>query len=294
MNITMNRQLFFTFLSLLLSTVAFSQFRIGMIPRVSPDVDVSFRIGYTDIGIHYNSPSVKERKIWGDLVPYDRVWRAGANEATSMDFSHEMKIAGKAIPKGSYSFFVIPKEQEPWVVVFNKAAKQWGAFGYDSAKDYLRLEVEPEIVPQFAERLNYEIIPTEYGKAELVLRWEYLRLALDVEVEIVAHLINTIDSVAVSTKDEFKWAIYYQGAEYLLNNNQRPELALKWADTSLQRKVYSNTYWVKAQLLAQLDRKKEAIATLDELLALARTTDKKTIYSDKKNEIDEAYAKWKN
>ncbi|MEL6924617.1 MAG: DUF2911 domain-containing protein, partial [Bacteroidota bacterium] len=225
----MMKQIFLLCSFLFFSWSLTAQFRIGMIPRVSPNVDVVYNISYTDIGIHYNSPSVKGREIWGALVPYDKVWRAGANEATSFDFSHPVHINGKKVPKGSYSFFVIPKENEPWVVILNKAAKQWGSFSYDSATDYLRLEVEPQPSQRFAERLKYEIVQQDHGKAVLTMNWENIQLSLNIEVDYIAQLVSTIDSVLAETDEAFKWAIYFQGAEFLLETNQKTDLALQWA-----------------------------------------------------------------
>jgi len=288
----MLRQLTLFTLAFLFSIALSAQFRIGMIPRVSPDVDVIYTVSYTDIGIHYNSPSVKGRKIWGELVPYNKVWRAGANEATSFDFSHDVRINGKLMPKGSYSFFVIPKKNEPWVIIFNKAAKQLGAFGYDAGKDFLRLEIAPQQVSTFSERLKYEIIQKDHGSASLTFNWEHIQLSLNIEVDYVTQLVQTIDSVLAETKEEFKWAIYFQGAEFLLKTNQKTDLALQWVDASLAGRKFSDSYWVKAQLLSKQNRFKEATTVIHELKNLAKATKKETIYDEKKAEIDAAFAKW--
>ncbi len=111
--------------------------------RVSPKAEVMQTIGLTDVTISYSRPGVKGRKIWGGLVPYDKVWRAGANEATKITFSTDVIINGKKLPAGSYGFFVIPTQKE-WTIIFNKIADQWGAFQYNEAEDAYRFKVTPQ------------------------------------------------------------------------------------------------------------------------------------------------------
>jgi hypothetical protein len=110
--------------------------------RLSPKAGVFQTVGITDINISYSRPGVKNRKIWGELVPYNKVWRTGADEATKITFSTDVLIEGKKLPAGAYSFFAIPGEKE-WTLIFNKVADQWGAFTYNEAEDALRIKVKP-------------------------------------------------------------------------------------------------------------------------------------------------------
>ncbi|MGZ3811718.1 MAG: DUF2911 domain-containing protein [Mucilaginibacter sp.] len=139
-------------LAFLVSTVAFGQAKSIPSPRDS----VSGTIGAAHVKIWYGSPSVKGRKIFGSLEPYGKVYRAGANEATTFTTDKDLKIGGKTLPAGTYAFFVIPVEKGDWTVIFNKVAKQWGAFKYDESKDQLRVMVAPKTVP-LHERLVYTI-----------------------------------------------------------------------------------------------------------------------------------------
>ncbi|MFZ1279551.1 MAG: DUF2911 domain-containing protein, partial [Ignavibacteriaceae bacterium] len=111
--------------------------------RLSPKAEIKQQVGLTDVQILYGRPGVKGRTIWGKLVPYDAVWRAGANEATKITFSTDVTIEGKKLKKGSYSFFAIPGKKE-WTLIFNKVADQWGAFEYNESQDALRIKVKTE------------------------------------------------------------------------------------------------------------------------------------------------------
>jgi hypothetical protein len=150
--------------------------------RVSPKAAVIQTVGFTEIRIDYNRPGVKERVIWGGLVPYNKVWRAGANEATKFIFSTDVKINGKTLKAGSYGFFVIPTK-EKWTIIFNKVADQWGAFEYNEAEDALRFEVTPE-EGSMQEWLAYTITKTSKNSAVVKLEWEKLKVPLTIEVSI--------------------------------------------------------------------------------------------------------------
>jgi len=125
-------------------------------PMASPRDSVSGVVAGSHIRIWYGSPSVKGRKIFGGLEPWGKVYRAGANEATTFTTSKDIKVEGKTLPAGTYAFFVIPQEKGAWTVIFNKTAKQWGAFNYDQSKDALRVTVTPKEIP-LKERLVYVI-----------------------------------------------------------------------------------------------------------------------------------------
>ncbi len=150
--------------------------------RVSPKASVIQTVGFTEVTIDYNRPGVKERVIWSRLVPYNKVWRAGANEATKFTFSTDVKINDKTLIAGSYSFFVIPTK-ENWTVIFNKVADQWGAFEYNEAEDALRFDVTPE-EGSMQEWLAYTITKTSDNSAIIRLEWERLKVPFTVEVSI--------------------------------------------------------------------------------------------------------------
>ncbi len=151
--------------------------------RISPKATVIQTVGFTEVTIEYSRPGVKGRTIWGGLVPYSAVWRAGANEATKITFSTDVKIDGKKLKAGSYSFFAIPG-QKTWTLIFNKVADQWGAFEYNDVEDALRIEVTPMHNNCWQEWLAYTINKSSDNKAVVMLEWEKLKIPFNVEVEI--------------------------------------------------------------------------------------------------------------
>jgi len=140
----------------------------------SPRDSVSGKINGAEITINYGSPSVRGRKIWGELVPYNQVWRTGANEATTFTTSKDILVEGKKLPAGEYGFFAIPTEKT-WTLIFNSVPKQWGAFKYDASKDVLRVvvKVKPNTMH---ERLKYYIDSKGFS-----LAWEDLKVHASVK-----------------------------------------------------------------------------------------------------------------
>jgi hypothetical protein len=145
-------------------------------PRVSPADSVTGTVKGATITIHYSSPSVKGRPIWGSLVPYDSVWRAGANEATTFETDKDIKVEGMLLPAGKYGFFLLPRANAAWTAIFNKEPKQWGAFKYDQTKDQLRVEVKTHALSSPVEALNYQITGKGFS-----LNWEKISVPIAIK-----------------------------------------------------------------------------------------------------------------
>jgi hypothetical protein len=135
--------------------------------RLSKNGKTEATIDGVDVVVEFGRPSVKDRKVWGGLVPYERIWRTGADECTTITLSKDVTIEGETLPAGTYGLFTIPGEEE-WTVVFNTVADQWGSFNYDESKDALRVQVVPRSA-DFVETLDFEI-----ADSEVILRWEEL------------------------------------------------------------------------------------------------------------------------
>jgi len=150
--------------------------------RISPKAEVMQTVGFTEIRIVYSRPGVKGREIWGKLVSYDAVWRAGANEATKITFSTDVIVEGKKLKKGSYSFFAIPGKNQ-WTLIFNKVADQWGAFEYNESEDALRVKVKTEKAT-WQEWLSYTINKASDSSAIIRLEWEKIKVPFKVEVKL--------------------------------------------------------------------------------------------------------------
>ncbi|MBP8753499.1 MAG: DUF2911 domain-containing protein [Chitinophagales bacterium] len=147
--------------------------------RVSPAETATATIGENIVTINYGSPRVKDRTIWGELVPYNEVWRAGANEATTISFTQDVMINGQLLKKDTYAFFAIPTATD-WTIIFNLDEKQWGAFKYNETDDALRFTVTPVMTDAFAENLTFNVSPNAAGDGGIIqLSWEKLTLQFD-------------------------------------------------------------------------------------------------------------------
>ena len=149
-------------------------------PRLSPAATAGGTVKGVRITIDYSSPAVRGRKIWGELVPYDKVWRAGANEATLITIDKDVQVEGKALPSGKYSLYAIPGGTE-WVIIINSATGQWGinkdgTTTEDPAKDVLRVTVKPVACPEFNERLIYMVDVNGFS-----LFWENLKIPVSIK-----------------------------------------------------------------------------------------------------------------
>jgi hypothetical protein len=142
----------------------------------SPRKEMTGQIGAADVTVNYGSPSVKGRTLAGNLIPYGMVWRAGANEATTLEVSEAVTFGGKDLPAGRYALFIRARSTGPWEVILNAEANQWGAYNYDAAKDVLVTTVTPLTVDAVSETMEFLIEGNE-----LVLRWGKIRLPITIQ-----------------------------------------------------------------------------------------------------------------
>ena len=157
--------------AVLTASFAFAQEKMA-----SPKAAATGKIGAATITIDYHQPAVKGRKVWGDLVPFDQVWRTGANNATTFTTDKDVKIEGQALKAGKYSLFTIPTAKGDWTIVFNKTAEQWGAYDYKSADDVLRVKVQSAATDAAVERMTFAVEANA-----VVLTWEKLKVGFKVE-----------------------------------------------------------------------------------------------------------------
>lgn len=233
-------------------------------PRVSPGRSAMIQIGFNDIVINYSSPGVKERKIWGDLVPYGVVWRAGANENTTISFTYDVMIEGQKLPAGTYGLHMIPKENA-WTIIFNTDTEAWGSFNYQESKDVLRVDVKPGKADH-AEWLEYGFEDIQRDGVTAYLRWEKVKvpfkITMDIHDVVLSHMQTELTSLA--SFNELGWR---QAAQYCFNNKTHNELGLKLIDQSIQRGKNANNMTLKARLLDQAGKTGEALQTLTEATA---------------------------
>lgn len=237
-------------------------------PKLSPKASVSQTIGTTTVSIDYHRPAVRGRRIWGELVPYGRVWRTGANEATTIRFSDPVRVAGRQVPAGAYALFTIPGP-ETWTVILNKRWRQFGAYDYQPKDDVVRLEVKPKVMKEHTEWLTYEIYPASRGSAYIDLYWEKLRVDFLVDVDVDA-IVSARMRRAMAAAGGRDWKIYAEAAEYFYNQERELAQALGWAERSVKIQENPRNLTIKARLLRELGRGSEAFQALERALNLAR------------------------
>ena len=244
---------------------AFAQ-PIQGLPQASPHARVEQTIGITEVAIDYHRPAVNTRKIWGGLVPYGEVWRAGANENTTISFSDPVKVEGQPLAAGTYGVHMIPTETS-WTIIFSNAASSWGSFTYDEKEDALRVTVKPEKVP-FEERLSYRFEDVTVDTAIALLHWEELAVPFEITTDTKA---NTLVYLRRQLRGlpRFSWQGWASAAAYCLQNDFDQEEGLDWIDHSLGLSREPQNLMLKAGLLQQLGRTDESNALLAEALSNA-------------------------
>jgi len=251
----------FTATAILLSTLAGPAAAQIEMPRTSQAASVSQRIGVTDVTIEYHRPGVKGRPIWGGLVPYDEVWRAGANERTTFSASDDVMVEGQPLPAGTYGLVTIPHAAS-WEIVFTKTADAWGAGTYDPSDDALRVEVTPREGPR-TEWLEYRFEDLADDSATVLLCWDKVVVPFRVSVDLDSRVMENLRAVV-------RWEYPYQAATYALEHDRYLDDAMSWIEASL---ALERNFWnlaTKARLLARADRYEEAIQQAREALRVAQ------------------------
>ena len=248
----------------LIAQTVFSQSQLTF-PQVSQKASVLQRVGLTDIKVEYNRPGVKGREIWGKLVPYNKVWRAGANENTTIAFSDPVKINGKDLPAGTYGLHMIPGENE-WTIIFSKNSWSWGSYFYDQNEDALRVMVKPQI-SEFHEWLTFNMDNPSSNSIDVNLSWDKLKTGFSVSVGnevVINHLKKELNNL-----QGFSWQAWNQAANYALQNSISLEEAVSWSDKSIRINKNGSNLWTKACLLEKTGNTSEADKLKTEALSIA-------------------------
>ncbi len=237
------------------------------LPQPSPSTHLEQRVGLTDITLDYSRPSVNGRVIFGDLVPFGSHWRAGANQNTKVTFSKPVTIAGTQVAAGTYSLSMIPNKGA-WTVILNTKTDMWGVDGYSQEEDVLRTDVTPQaIAPVETMRLSLENISV--SKAEIVLDWSDVRIALPVELNTMELAMANIEAAIAAEPDN--WRVYRNAANFYNQNNIELAKALEFMETVIELNPDNwYNYYLYAQVLAKNDRKKEAKKAANKALEMGR------------------------
>ena len=259
------------------------------LPLQSQQAQVSQRIGITDITIAYHRPLANDRKVWDGLVPYGKVWRAGANINTTITFSDPVTIEGKPLDKGTYGLHMIPNADE-WTIIFSKNSTSWGAFTYDEKEDALRVNVKPKAADMH-NALTYDFDQLKPDSAVVELEWEKIAVPFKVSVD-VHDVVQASLKKQLRNLSQYTWMSWDNAANYLLTEKVALDDALKYSDKAIENEDRYESEMTKSQVLKALNRKEEAATAEKKALALAGPLQlhqyARQLLGEKRN--DEAYA----
>jgi hypothetical protein len=228
-------------------------------PAPSPTATLKQRVGLTDIEITYSRPGVKGRQIFGGLIPYGEVWRAGANSATKVVFSTPVKLNGQELPAGTYGLFAIPGQSE-WTIIINKIATQWGAYSYKQTDDVLRVTARPMKLAELVETYTIDINDIRDQSATLNLIWEKTRVPVKIEVDAASKVVPSIEA-AMKSSGTKNAGLYYSSAMFYFENGLDTKKALEWINEAVKLNDKAPYMMLlKARILAKTGDKAGAIA----------------------------------
>jgi hypothetical protein len=239
------------FLSLAMLAFTANVFAQLVLPQPSPKAVVTQTAGLTDITIEYSSPGVKGRPIWGSLVPYDSLWRAGANSATKITFSRDVTIEGTKVEKGSYSIFMLPAKAGDWTIILNKNASA-STGSYKQSEDAVRVKAKPQEIPM-RERLLYTVSNFNDAGASVDMEWEKVRVSFTVKLDTDKQALDNINNTLGGT-----WRMYANAARYMLDTKKDYDTGMKYIDQSISLKEDWYNVWIKAQLQSAKGLKADA------------------------------------
>lgn len=236
------------------------------LPTLSQRSILTQRIGLTDITLNYCRPLVAGRTLWGKEVPYDKVWRAGANENTVISFTDDVSVEGKPLPAGTYGLHMIPTADQ-WTIIFSKNSTSWGSFSYDIKEDALRVTAKSQPA-DFEEAMAYTFEDVKPESTAVTLRWAKLAVPFKVSVDVNAIVQRSIENQLRSIGG-FTWAGFDEAATWLLDANSNLDQAIKWEDRSIQSEERFDNLLTKSQILEAQGKKQEAETTKAKAFELA-------------------------
>ena len=265
-----------------LSTIAAAQPALEL-PSPSPKARTEQRVGLTDVAIDYSSPGVKGRKIWGTVVPYDKVWRAGANAPTKLTVSRDFSFGGTQLKAGAYSLFITPGKAT-WTVMLNTDLEA-SQDEHDAKKDVATISVKPGALAAPRERLRYAFDDTQDGGTTLALEWERVRIAVPIAVDTQGQV-----NAAIEKASNELWRPQFVAAAYFFNHNEH-DRALGMIDKSIAVRATWRNEWLRAQIQQKKGNKAEAMASVGRAQDLGKGDEDYEKYA--KPDIQKTVAGWK-
>ena len=258
----------FSALAVLLALATSAHLATGAVelPEASPEAMVKQRIGLTDITIKYHRPLVGGRKVWGGIVPLGEVWRAGANENTTIEVSDAVSVEGQPLPKGTYGLHMIPTA-DTWTVIFSKVATAWGSYTYNQAEDAVRVTVKPQPIEN-EEALEFEFDDVKADSVLVKMKWEKVAVPFRISVSDETTFAKVREYLDRG-HGQWEWDSLAQGAQYALTKKSNLEDALRWADKSIQLEERFENLSTKADILKAMNRADDAKAAWNKAIEKA-------------------------
>ncbi|MCB0401549.1 MAG: DUF2911 domain-containing protein [Flavobacteriales bacterium] len=269
------------FTLILASTVVLSASAQIKAPKPSPTAEIEQTVGLTEIEIEYSRPGKKDRKVFGDLVPYGEIWRTGANASTKFETDKDISVNGKELKKGKYALYTIPGENE-WTVIFHNNTTYWGVGEYKQEEDALRVTAKPTTLKETIETFTIDFGHFTSSGAKLMLSWENTMVAIDIDTKLDAQMEAQIKSVLIDGPNA---GDYVAGARYYLEKGEKLDQALEWMNKAVEQRP--DAFWYihdKAQILAKMGKKKEAIEAANKSIEVAKAAKGGDFGYVKKNE----------
>lgn len=250
---------------ILASSTSFAQIST---PAASPSTTLSQTLGLTKITLDYSRPSVKGRKIFGDLVPYEKVWRTGANKITSIKFDDEVYVHGAVMKAGSYGLYTIPGKNE-WTIIFNRDDKQWGSYGYDINKDVIRFNVQPMQPQEFTEQMTIDFVEFTPTSTNLSIKWESTEVRFKIEQRGIDEKIMA-EIAEKTAKTDATTDTYFSAADFYYQKGVKLDQALAWANKVVEKEKEYWTYQLVARIAAKQNNCAVAIPNAEKSMELAK------------------------
>ena len=242
-------------------------------PQPSPTATITQKVGVSNVVVEYSRPGVKGRKIFGELVPFGKIWRTGANKATKITFEDDCIFGGIDVQSGSYSLFTIPGKGE-WKILLNKETELWGSGKYDKEKQVCSINIDVKQTEDFTESFTIDFGNFNGFSTVMNMKWENTKISIDVESQGAIKLKKDYMTLLVegpSAND------YYNGAKFFADNSEEFEMALEWINTAIEKRP--DAFWMlyhKARILSKIGNFDESIDNANKVIDMA--SDKKDDY----------------
>jgi len=234
-------------------------------PNISPYTSLSKIVGVDKLRVAYYAPRARGRKVWGDggVVPYNTMWRVGANNSTVLSCTSDFYLESKKIQAGGYSIFIIPNEKE-FTLVINSETSLWGAENYSKDLDVARFNIAPIITDQLVEELTINISNSDFQNATVTISWGNIQLPIKFYIDNNEKIINSLSNeLQAYANQSTAWDLYLEAVDYCIYSGKNLDQGLEWANKALALQENYSTYFAKARLLALNKQYGEAINLLD-------------------------------